>query len=51
VVFLPIVPLKTLLVPGIDESTLGARAAAVAKPLGVQPIPALRGSGLSPFFT
>jgi Zn-dependent M28 family amino/carboxypeptidase len=37
--FLPIVPLKTLLVLGIDESTLGARAAAVAKSLGVHPIP------------
>ena len=37
--FLPIVPLKTLLVLGIDESSLGARAAAVAQSLGVHPIP------------
>jgi Zn-dependent M28 family amino/carboxypeptidase len=37
--FLPIVPLKTLLVLGIDESTLGARAAAIAKSLGVNAIP------------
>lgn len=37
--FLPIVPLKTLLVLGIDESTLGARAAAVAQSLGVHAIP------------
>jgi Zn-dependent M28 family amino/carboxypeptidase len=37
--FLPIVPLKTLLVLGIDESTLGARAAAIAQSLGVHPIP------------
>jgi Zn-dependent M28 family amino/carboxypeptidase len=36
--FLPIVPLKTLLVLGIDESTLGARAAAIAKSVGVHPI-------------
>jgi len=37
--FLPIVPLKTLLVLGIDESTLGARAAAIARSVGVNPIP------------
>jgi Zn-dependent M28 family amino/carboxypeptidase len=37
--FLPIIPLKTLMVLGIDESTLGARAAAVAKSVGVNPIP------------
>ena len=37
--FLPIVPLKTLLVLGIDESTLGARAAAIAQSLGVHAIP------------
>ena len=37
--FLPIVPLKTLLVLGIDESTLGTRAAAVAKSVGVHAIP------------
>lgn len=37
--FLPIVPLKTLLVLGIDESTLGARAAVIAKSVGVHPIP------------
>src|SRR5579863_10121845 len=37
--FLPIVPLKTLLVLGIDESTLGARATAIAKSLGVHAIP------------
>jgi Zn-dependent M28 family amino/carboxypeptidase len=37
--FLPIVPLKTLLVLGIDESTLGARAAAVAQSLDVHSIP------------
>jgi hypothetical protein len=36
--FLPIVPLKTLLVLGIDESTLGARAAAVAKSVSVHAI-------------
>ena len=36
--FLPIVPLKTLLVLGIDESTLGARAAAISDSLGVHAI-------------
>ncbi len=36
--FLPIVPLKTLMVLGIDESTLGARATAIAKEAGVHPI-------------
>jgi Zn-dependent M28 family amino/carboxypeptidase len=36
--FLPIVPLKTLLVLGIGESTLGAHAAAVAESLGVHAI-------------
>jgi Zn-dependent M28 family amino/carboxypeptidase len=37
--FLPIVPLKTLMVLGINESSLGARAASVAESLGVKPIP------------
>jgi Zn-dependent M28 family amino/carboxypeptidase len=37
--FLPIVPLKTLMVLGVNESTLGARAASVAESLGVKPIP------------
>jgi Zn-dependent M28 family amino/carboxypeptidase len=37
--FLPIVPLKTLMVLGINESTLGARAAGIAESLGVKPIP------------
>jgi Zn-dependent M28 family amino/carboxypeptidase len=36
--FLPIVPLKTLMVLGIDESTLGARAAAIADSIGVHAI-------------
>ena len=36
--FLPIVPLKTLLVLGIDESTLGARAVAMADSVGVHAI-------------
>jgi Zn-dependent M28 family amino/carboxypeptidase len=36
--FLPIVPLKTLMVLGIDESTLGARAAAIAGSVGVHAI-------------
>ncbi|HEY2120582.1 MAG TPA: M28 family metallopeptidase [Candidatus Acidoferrum sp.] len=36
--FLPIVPLKTLMVLGIDESTLGARAAAIADSVGVHAI-------------
>jgi Zn-dependent M28 family amino/carboxypeptidase len=35
--FLPIVPLKVLKILGLDESGLGARAAAVAKSFGVQP--------------
>jgi Zn-dependent M28 family amino/carboxypeptidase len=37
--FLPIVPLKILTILGLDESDLGTRAAAVAKSLGVKPIP------------
>jgi Zn-dependent M28 family amino/carboxypeptidase len=37
--FLPIVPLKTLMILGIDESTLGAQAVAAAKSVGVRPIP------------
>jgi Zn-dependent M28 family amino/carboxypeptidase len=37
--FLPIVALKVLVIEGIHESTLGARAAAVAQSLGVKPIP------------
>ena len=36
--FLPIVPLKILTVQGIDESDLGARAAAIAQSMGVKPI-------------
>lgn len=36
--FLPIVPLKTLKILGVDESDLGTRAAAVAVSLGVKPI-------------
>jgi len=37
--FLPIVPLKVLKIEGIEESDLGARAAAIAKSLSVKPIP------------
>lgn len=37
--FLPIVPLKVLKVEGIAESDLGDRAAAIARSLGVKPIP------------
>ncbi len=37
--FLPIVPLKFLKVEGLDESGLGARAAAIAQSMGVKPIP------------
>jgi len=37
--FLPIVPLKILKIEGIEESDLGAQAAAVAQSLGVKPIP------------
>jgi hypothetical protein len=37
--FLPFVPLKTVMVLGINESSLGARAASVAESLGVKPIP------------
>lgn len=37
--FLPIVPLKILKIEGLDESDLGTHAAAVAKSLGVKPIP------------
>jgi len=36
--FLPIVPMKVLVILGITESDLGARAAAVAASLGVKPI-------------
>lgn len=36
--FLPIVPLKILVILGINESDLGARAAEVAASLGVKPI-------------
>jgi len=36
--FLPIVPLTTLLVFGMDESTLGERAASIASSVGVHPI-------------
>jgi Zn-dependent M28 family amino/carboxypeptidase len=37
--FLPIVPLKVLQIEGIAESDLGDRAAAIARSLGVKPIP------------
>jgi Zn-dependent M28 family amino/carboxypeptidase len=37
--FLPIVPLKVLSIQGIDESDLGAHAAAIAKSFGVTPQP------------
>ncbi len=37
--FLPIVPLKVLAILGLDESDLGARAAAVTKSFGVSPQP------------
>jgi Zn-dependent M28 family amino/carboxypeptidase len=37
--FLPIVPLKILKIQGIEDSDLGARAAAVASSFGVQPQP------------
>ncbi len=37
--FLPIVPLKFLKVEGLEESGLGARAAAIAQSMGVKPIP------------
>ncbi len=37
--FLPIVPLTKLKILGLEESDLGARAAAVAQSLGVKPIP------------
>ncbi|HEX8871367.1 MAG TPA: M28 family metallopeptidase, partial [Candidatus Acidoferrum sp.] len=36
--FLPIVPLKILKIEGIDESDLGARAAALSQSFGVKPI-------------
>jgi Zn-dependent M28 family amino/carboxypeptidase len=36
--FLPIVPLKTLKVGGLEESDLGARAATIARSMGVNPI-------------
>jgi Zn-dependent M28 family amino/carboxypeptidase len=36
--FLPIVPLKILTIQGIDESDLGARAAAIAQSMSVKPI-------------
>ena len=36
--FLPIVPLKILRIQGIDESDLGARAAEVARSMGIKPI-------------
>jgi len=36
--FLPIVPLKILKVGGLEESDLGARAAAIAQSLGIKPI-------------
>ena len=36
--FLPIVPLKILTIQGIDESELGARAAAIAQSMGIRPI-------------
>ncbi len=37
--FLPIVPLKVLEIEGLAESDLGDRAAAIARSLGVKPIP------------
>jgi Zn-dependent M28 family amino/carboxypeptidase len=37
--FLPIVPLKFLKIEGLEESDLGARAAAIANSMGVKPIP------------
>ena len=37
--FLPIVPLKILKIEGIEESDLGARAAAIAQSMGIKPIP------------
>ncbi len=37
--FLPIVPLKVLTILGLDESDLGAHAAALAKSVGVTPQP------------
>ncbi len=37
--FLPIVPLKVLRVQGINDSTLGDRASAVAQSFGVQAVP------------
>jgi Zn-dependent M28 family amino/carboxypeptidase len=36
--FLPIIPLKILKIGGLEESDLGARAAAVAQSVGVKPI-------------
>ena len=36
--FLPIVPMKILTIQGIDESDLGARAAAIAQSMGIKPI-------------
>ncbi len=36
--FLPIVPLKILKIGGLEESDLGARAAAIAQSLGIKPI-------------
>src|SRR5437667_6028831 len=36
--FLPIVPLKILKIEGIEESDLGARAAAIAQSMGIKPI-------------
>ena len=37
--FLPIIPLKVLVIEGLAESDLGDRAAAVAQSFGVKPIP------------
>jgi Zn-dependent M28 family amino/carboxypeptidase len=37
--FLPIVPLKVLEIQGLAESDLGDRAAAIARSLGIKPIP------------
>jgi Zn-dependent M28 family amino/carboxypeptidase len=36
--FLPIVPLKILKIGGLEESDLGARAAAIAQSVGIKPI-------------
>lgn len=37
--FLPVIPLKVLRVQGLHDSTLGDRAAEIARTLGVKPVP------------